>query len=132
LLLRAHGAKVPMMNKLASIAAALGDPLRLQILELLAAGRSKPCCSPENPDAPVWVCACDLSERLGGLAHSKLAYHLNLLRTAGLLQEQQRGKWVYYAIDEEALGSFTQALSSRLTRQTKSCCFGSKKKRQNA
>jgi DNA-binding transcriptional ArsR family regulator len=48
------------MDKLATIAAALGDPLRLQILELLAAGRSKACCSPENPDAPVGVCACDI------------------------------------------------------------------------
>ena len=118
-----------MMDKLASIAAALGDPLRLQILDLLAVGRTKPCCSPENPDAPVWVCACDLSKRLGGLAPSKLAYHLNLLRAVGLLQEQQRGKWVYYAINEEALALFTETLSSRLTRQTKSFCFGSKKKR---
>lgn len=109
------------MDELATIAAALGDPLRMQILDLLAAGRCKPCCSPEHPDAPVWVCACDISDELGGLAPSKLAYHLSQLRAAGLLQEQRRGKWVYYAINEEALALFTQTLSSRWTQPSASC-----------
>jgi ArsR family transcriptional regulator len=101
------------MDELVTIAAALGDPLRLKVLDLLAAGRSKPCCSPEHPDAPVWVCACDLTAELGGLAHSKLAYHLGQLRAAGLVREQRRGKWVYYAINEEALAAFTKSLGQR-------------------
>ncbi len=101
------------MDELVTIAAALGDPLRLKVLDLLAAGRSKPCCSPQNPDAPIWVCACDLAAELGGLAHSKLAYHLAQLRAAGLVKEQRRGKWVYYAINEEALAAFTQGLATR-------------------
>lgn len=108
------------------IAAALGDPLRLQILELLAAGRCKPCSSPENPEAPVWVCACDISSKLGGLAPSKLAYHLNQLRTAGLLLEHHRGKWVYYAINEEVLANFAESLSSRLTPKKKPCAKSAK------
>jgi len=101
------------MDELVTIAAALGDPLRLKVLDLLAAGRSKPCCSPEHPDAPVWVCACDLAAELGGLAHSKLAYHLGQLRAAGLVREQRRGKWVYYAINEDALAAFTKSMFLR-------------------
>lgn len=101
------------MDELVTIAAALGDPLRLKVLDLLAAGRSSPCCSPEHPDAPVWVCACDLAAELGGLAHSKLAYHLGQLRAAGLVREQRRGKWVYYAINEDALAAFTRSLFTR-------------------
>ncbi len=101
------------MDELVNIAAALGDPLRLRIMDLLAAGRAKPCCSPEHPDAPVWVCACDLSAGLGDLAHSKLAYHLGQLRSAGLVHERRRGKWVYYAINEDALATFTRELLKR-------------------
>jgi ArsR family transcriptional regulator len=101
------------MDELVTIAAALGDPLRFQVLDVLAAGRCKPCCSPEHPDAPVWVCACDISAELGGIAPSKLAYHLSQLRAAGLVCEQRRGKWVYYAINENALTAFTNNLSSR-------------------
>ena len=101
------------MDELVAIATALGDPLRVRILDVLAKGRSLPCCSPEHPDAPVWVCACDIARELGGLAHSKLAYHLGLLRAAGLVQEQRRAKWVYYAINEEALAAFTRHLGSR-------------------
>lgn len=101
------------MDELATLAAALGDPLRLKLLDRLAAGRSKPCCSPEHPDARVWVCACDLAAELGGMGHSKLAYHLAQLRAAGLVREQRRGKWVYYAINEETLVAFTRSLFLR-------------------
>ncbi|GEM_PF-1367216 len=112
------------MDDLVTIAAALGDPLRLKVLDLLAAGRCRPCCSPEHPDAPVWVCACDLAAELGGLGHSKLAYHLAQLRAAGLVREQRRGKWVYYAINQETLASFTRNLLLRwgLEAEVSGCC----------
>jgi len=99
------------------IAAALGDPLRIRILDLLAAGRRKACCSPEHPEAPVAVCACDITKELGDLSPSKLAYHLAQLRAANLVSEQRRGKWVYYSINEDALSAFTAALASRWHRE---------------
>ena len=37
------------MEQLHQVALALSDPIRLQILELLVAGRENACCSPENP-----------------------------------------------------------------------------------
>jgi ArsR family transcriptional regulator, arsenate/arsenite/antimonite-responsive transcriptional repressor len=99
--------------ELAEVAAALSDPLRLRILDLLAGGRAGACCSPANPEAPVAMCACDVAPKLGGLAPSKLAYHLGRLKAAGLIHEQRRGKWVYYSIDLERLSKCAQALASR-------------------
>jgi ArsR family transcriptional regulator len=106
------------MDDLAGIAAALGDPLRTRILDLLARGRRGACCSPANPEAPVAVCACDIAEHLGDLAASKLAYHLRRLREAGLVHEQRRGKWVYYSINEDALAAICRAVASRWSRHT--------------
>lgn len=107
-------------DELAKAAEALGDPLRTRILDLLASGRLNACCSPANPEAPAAVCACDLSADLGGLAPSKLAYHLARLRAAGLVHEQRRGKFVYYSINREALAGLCQQLLSRWTSGV--CC----------
>jgi ArsR family transcriptional regulator, arsenate/arsenite/antimonite-responsive transcriptional repressor len=96
-----------------AIAQALSDPRRAQILDLLAQERCGECCSPENPDAPTALCACDLAPSLGDIAPSKLAYHLKQLRQAGLIDEQQRGKWVYYTLRRAALEGYARAVSER-------------------
>jgi ArsR family transcriptional regulator len=114
------------MDDVAKVAEALGDPLRVRILDLLAAGRHAPCCSPTNPETPVAICACDIAEDLGGLAPSKLAYHLGRLRGAGLVHEQRRGKWVYYSINQEALAGLCQDIAARWSKRPQaelsSCC----------
>jgi ArsR family transcriptional regulator, arsenate/arsenite/antimonite-responsive transcriptional repressor len=104
------------MDDLAAVAAALGDPLRVRILDVLTSGRDEPCCSPANPEAPEAVCACDIAPALGGIAPSKLAYHLGCLREAGLLREQRRGKWVYYSANQEKLAELARALTARWRR----------------
>jgi ArsR family transcriptional regulator len=101
------------MDDLAAVAAAIGDPLRVRIIDLLAAGRHEPCCSPENSELPGAVCACDLAPALGGLSPSKLAYHLGRLRAAGLVHEQRRGKWVYYSVNQAAIADLAGALTLR-------------------
>jgi len=96
------------------LAHVLGDPTRLQILDLLSRGRrAEPCCSPRNPEKPRAVCACDVRPALGDIAPSKLAYHLKELREAGLVTEERKGKWVYYTIDEAALARFSRRLLRR-------------------
>lgn len=97
------------------IAQALSDPVRVRILDLLGTGREQPdvCCSPTHPDNPIAVCACDLRPALEGMAPSRLAYHLKLLREAGLVREQRRGKWVYYTLDASTLAGFTAAIERR-------------------
>ena len=103
------------------VALALSDPTRLRILDLLTAGREEACCSPENPEAPGTICACDLLLHLD-MAPSKLSYHMRELREAGLTREQKRGRWVYYSLDHAALAAYLTALTARyLTRSQTDC-----------
>jgi len=106
----------PVGEDLAKITAAIGDPFRVRILDLLAEGRGARCCSPADPEVPGWLCACDLAPALGGVAVSRLAYHLAQLRAAGLVDEQKRGKWVYYTVNETALAALADAIARRWSR----------------
>lgn len=104
------------------IALALSDPIRLQVLDLLAAGRDQVCCSPNNPEAPTAVCACDIEPNLV-VAPSRLSYHMKVLREAGLITEQKKGRWVYYSLNREALLDFMQVLTQRyVDPQPAACC----------
>ena len=68
---------------------ALADPHRVRIVNLIAnAGGS--------------VCVCDLTDDLG-LSQPTVSFHLKKLAEAGLLDREQRGVWVHYSIDREAL-----------------------------
>jgi ArsR family transcriptional regulator len=117
---------IPMVS-LDKVALALSDPLRLQILDLLAVGRDEACCSPENPDAPVAVCSCDLLAVLD-LAPSRLSYHMKELREAELITEQKRGRWVYFSVNRTAVSAFAQSFEDRYVtdkeRSRASCCSG--------
>jgi ArsR family transcriptional regulator len=88
------------------VALALSDPLRLRILDQLAAGRADPTWSPDIPELPTAMCAIDLQHRLGELSASKLSYHMKVLRESGLVREHRQGKWTYYLVNEDALAGF--------------------------
>lgn len=109
------------MPSLDQVALVLGDPIRLQILDLLAAGRDEACCSPDNPEAPAAVCSCDLLISLGDIAPSRLSYHMKELRKAGLVQEQKRGRWIYYTLNREALSAFVGSIVERFFHK-QGCC----------
>lgn len=47
-------------------------------------------------------CVCDL-EALLGLPQSKVSYHLGILKEAGLVTAEQRGKNTYYTLRREPL-----------------------------
>ena len=72
----------------AALFAALGDPARIRIVNLIATS--------ENP-----VCACHLIEPLG-LSQPTVSHHLKRLVDAGLLEREQRGKWAYFALTPDA------------------------------
>jgi ArsR family transcriptional regulator len=92
--------------RLAQMAKALSDPIRLRMLALMAEGRS--CCGlPDTASRgvpgdgePRGVCVCEFQERFG-LGQSKTSYHLRVLKEAGLVREETRGKWSFYELDEE-------------------------------
>ena len=62
--------------------AAKADPLRLQILEALAASDLCPC----------------LLKEITGLTDSKLSYHLRILEHAGLVRSRRSGNWRIYSL----------------------------------
>ena len=94
------------------IALALSDPIRLRIMDILAAGREEACCSPADPDNPLGICSCDLIPLLG-LQASKLSYHLKELKKAGLISERKKGRWIYYVLNRQTLESHIADLRDR-------------------
>ncbi len=103
------------VERLTGVAKALSDPIRLGMLDVMAQGRA--CCGLPEPaqrgvpgaSEPAGVCVCDLQEHFG-LAQSKVSYHLRVLREAGIVREEARGKWSYYSIDGDAVAAALDAL----------------------
>jgi ArsR family transcriptional regulator, arsenate/arsenite/antimonite-responsive transcriptional repressor len=71
---------------------ALADPVRLRLVSLIAAS------------AGGEACVCDLNAAFE-LTQATISHHLKVLHSAGLLDRDKRGVWVYYAVRPEALGS---------------------------
>ena len=101
--------------RLTRAAKALSDPIRLGMLEVMAQGRA--CCGLPDPAErgvpgaadPAGICVCDFQDHFG-LGQSKVSYHLRVLKEAGLVREEARGKWTFYAIDGETAASALGAL----------------------
>ncbi|MET8901419.1 metalloregulator ArsR/SmtB family transcription factor [Streptomyces sp. NPDC004538] len=87
--------------ELARVFKALGDPVRLRLLSLIASR------------AGGEVCVCDLTPAFD-LSQPTISHHLKLLRQAGLIDCERRGTWVYYWLVPE----MTDRLASILTRPT--------------
>jgi ArsR family transcriptional regulator len=95
------------VTRLARIAKALADPIRLKMLGVLGEGRG--CCEFPDPatrkvpgsGTPAGICVCEFQEQFG-LGQSRTSYHLRILREAGLVHEETRGKWTFYELDREA------------------------------
>ncbi len=85
-------------GKLARAFAALGDPVRLRLLSIIAA----------QPAGE--VCACDLVEPVGR-SQPTVSHHLKILREAGLIEGDKRGTWVWYRIVPGRLGALRDALA---------------------
>jgi ArsR family transcriptional regulator len=62
---------------------ALGDPVRLQLMSMIASA----------PDGE--ACVCDLTPAFD-LSGPTISHHLKTLREAGLVDAERRGTWVYY------------------------------------
>ncbi|MFJ9814706.1 ArsR/SmtB family transcription factor [Streptomyces sp. NPDC101151] len=71
--------------ELAKMFKALGDPVRLRLLSMIASR------------AGGEVCVCDLTPAFD-LSQPTISHHLKLLRQAGLIDCERRGTWVYYRV----------------------------------
>ena len=72
----------------AAVFAALGDPARVRIVNMLATSEAA-------------VCVCELVQPLS-LSQPTVSHHLKKLTEAGLLEREQRGRWAYYSLSGEA------------------------------
>jgi len=91
-----------------TICKALGDPTRLKILELLKSkGRS--CCDLIARNEP-GLCACDIEEAVK-LSQAAINHHMGLLRRAGLVNAEKRGRWIYYSRNEAAIAGISDAIA---------------------
>ncbi|CAB4851758.1 MAG: metalloregulator ArsR/SmtB family transcription factor [Actinobacteria bacterium] len=79
---------------------ALADPVRLQLLNLIATS------------AAGEVCACDLVEPVGK-SQPTVSHHLKVLREAGLVEADKRGTWVWYSVVPHRLDELRRVLARR-------------------
>jgi ArsR family transcriptional regulator len=80
-------------ERLAVLAKALGDPTRLQLVDVLRKHAGQ-------------VCVCEL-QPLFDIKQSTLSEHLRKLREAGIVGVERRGLWAYYYVIPEALEELT-------------------------
>jgi ArsR family transcriptional regulator len=66
----------------------LANPVRLQLLDVLARNEGR-------------VCVCDL-EAAVPVKQPTVSHHLRLLREAGLVESEKVGQWVYYRIRRDS------------------------------
>jgi ArsR family transcriptional regulator, arsenate/arsenite/antimonite-responsive transcriptional repressor len=76
-------------ERMAMIAKALGDPIRLQLVDVLRKHAGK-------------VCVCELVP-LFDLSQPTVSHHLKVLREAGVVASERRGLWAYYYVIPGAL-----------------------------
>jgi ArsR family transcriptional regulator len=84
-------------ERMARIAKALGDPIRLQLVDVLRRHAGK-------------VCVCELVP-LFDLSQPTVSHHLKVLREAGLVDSERRGLWAYYYVTPDALEDLSEWLS---------------------
>lgn len=84
-------------ERVARVFKALGDPTRVRLLSLIAAGTGGEAC------------ICDLTEPVG-LSQGTVSHHMKLLADAGLVTREQRGKWAYFALNVGAMDAAADAL----------------------
>lgn len=92
---------VASAERLARSFKALGDPTRVRLLSLIAAA--------EGGEA----CICDLTGPVG-LSQPTVSHHMRLLVEAGLITREQRGRWAYFAVVNEALVALSASLTSKV------------------
>jgi len=74
---------------------ALGDPVRLRLVSMIAATDE--------------ACVCDLTEAFDVSAPT-ISHHLKVLREAGLVDGERRGTWVYYRVRPDAFAQLGHLL----------------------
>src|SRR6266581_215447 len=89
--------EAPEAQRLAAVAKALSDPVRVQLVDVLRKHAGK-------------VCVCELLP-LFDISQPTLSHHLKKLRDAGIVDSERQGLWAYYYVIPDALKELTAWLS---------------------
>jgi ArsR family transcriptional regulator len=84
-------------GELSRVFKALGDPVRLRLLSLIAS------------HAGGEACVCDLTGAFE-LSGPTISHHLKVLREAGVIEGQRRGTWIYYRVRPQSLAQLSAVL----------------------
>jgi ArsR family transcriptional regulator len=84
-------------GRLAAIARALAEPVRVQIVDVL-----------RRHGEP--LCQCELRP-LFDIPQPTLSHHVNKLVAAGLVEVERRHRWAYYSVPARALEELTAWLT---------------------
>ncbi|MGZ6639806.1 MAG: ArsR/SmtB family transcription factor [Solirubrobacteraceae bacterium] len=84
-------------ERIATVAKALAEPLRVQIVDVLRRSEQQ-------------VCQCELIP-LFAINQSLLSHHMKKLIDAGLVRVERRHRWAYYSVSTDALEELTAWLS---------------------
>ena len=85
-------------ERMAEVAKALGDPVRMQLVDVLRKHAGK-------------ACVCELVP-LFDLSQPTVSHHLKVLREAGIVGSERRGLWAYYYVIPNALEELSAWLSN--------------------
>ena len=84
------------LERAAALFRALADPTRLGIIEKLRGGEQ---------------CVCDLTDALD-TGQSRLSFHLKCLKDAGVLRDRRQGRWIYYALNPDAIAEAESVIAT--------------------
>jgi ArsR family transcriptional regulator, arsenate/arsenite/antimonite-responsive transcriptional repressor len=85
-------------ERMGMVAKALGDPIRMQLVDVLRKHAGK-------------VCVCELTP-LFDVGQPTVSHHLKVLREAGVVDSERQGLWAYYYVNRDALEELSAWLSS--------------------
>jgi ArsR family transcriptional regulator len=77
----------------------LADPTRLRLLSMIAAANTGEAC------------ICDLTAPVK-LSQPTVSHHMKQLVDAGLVTREQRGKWAYYRVVDQALAAVGHSVAA--------------------
>lgn len=82
-------------HEVAQVFAALGDPVRLRLLSMIAASAE--------------ACSCNFEEPLAK-SQPTISHHTRVLAEAGLITGEKRGRWTYWRTVPERLEAAARIL----------------------
>ena len=84
--------------ELARVFKAMGEPVRLRLVSLIAS------------HAGGEACVCDLTDAFD-VSGPTISHHLKVLREAGVIEGDRRGTWIYYRVRPDTLRLLADSLA---------------------